>query len=69
MGYAFSRYKLEKDRARMHERMQGFPNTPAHHVVNEGGVVLKKQFTGFRKYYASNDEVIEWYRMMYPDAF
>lgn len=69
VGYAFSRYQVEKDRARMHERVSGFPNTPAHHVVNQGGVVVKKQFTGFKKYYKSNDEVLEWYRMMYPDAF
>ena len=42
VSYGAKRVKLENDRTKMHERMQGFPNTPAHHVSNEGGVVLKK---------------------------
>lgn len=69
VSYLFRRYNLEQDRARMHERMQGFENTPAHHVVNKGGVLLQKQFTGFRKYYKNQGELLEWYKMVYPQAF
>lgn len=34
ISYGFDKYQVEKDRAARHERMQGFPNTPAHHVNN-----------------------------------
>ena len=69
VGYLFNRYKVEKDRVKMHERMTGFPNTPAHHVANKGGVLLKKEFTGFKKYYKNHDEVMDWYKMVYPSQF
>lgn len=69
VGYLYNRYYLEKDRAKMHERMTGFPNTPQHHVVNKGGILLKKEFTGFKKYYKSHDELMDWYKMVYPKEF
>lgn len=34
VGYAFNRVALERDRAKMHERMSGFQNTLSHHVSN-----------------------------------
>jgi hypothetical protein len=34
VSYGFDKYQVEKDRARRHEKIQGFPNTPAHHVNN-----------------------------------
>ena len=67
--YFFRRYNLEQDRSKMHERMSGFENTPSHHVVNKGGVLLQKQFTGFKKYYKNQAELDEWYKMVYPSAF
>jgi len=56
VSYGVKRVKLEKDRARMTERMDGFPNRPAHHFHNRGGVVLEKQFVGFEKYHKNSDD-------------
>ena len=69
VGYAINRVALERDRAKMHERMTGFKNTLPHHVTNQGGVLLKKQFTGFKKYYKNQGEVLDWYKIVYPSEF
>jgi len=56
VSYGVKRVQLEKDRARMTERMDGFPNSPGHHFNNRGGVVLKKQFAGFEKYHKNSED-------------
>ena len=49
--YLYRRWSVEVDRSRRTDRMNGCPSTPAHHFVNRGGVVVKKDFVGFQKYY------------------
>lgn len=40
--YASNRYKVERDRARMTARMDGYKNIPGHHFHNRGGVIVLK---------------------------
>jgi len=42
---------------------------PAHHYENHGGVVMKKRFVGFEKYYRNSNEMMAWYKKAYPTAF
>lgn len=67
--YIVKKLAVESDRSRMTERLNGFPGVPAHHFHNRGGVVVKKEFTGFEKYYQNSDDVYEWYKMAYPAKF
>lgn len=64
--YAFNKYKVEVDRARRTARMEGYKDMPAHWFHNRGGVVILKEFTGFRKYFKNGDEMMEWYYQVYP---
>lgn len=66
LSYGVRRIQLESDRARMTERLDGFPNSPGHHFNNRGGVVVRKQFTGFEKYHASSDDYMAWFHKAYP---
>ena len=51
-SWAYRRYLVEVDRARRTARGDGYPDEHApHHFHNRGGVVVKKEFTGFEKYY------------------
>ena len=42
---------------------------PAHHFENHGGVLIKKKFAGFEKYYRNGEETMAWYRKAYPKIF
>ena len=66
VSYGWKRVQREKDRARMTDRLDGYPNQPAHHFNNRGGVVVRKQFTGFEKYHASSDDYMAWLNKAYP---
>lgn len=65
-SYGVKRVQLEYDRARMTDRLDGFPNALGHHFNNRGGVVVKKQFTGFEKYHASSEDYMVWLNKAYP---
>lgn len=69
LSYAYNRSKIEMDRARRTARIEGYKKYPAHHFHNRGGVIVHKQFVGFSKYYSTGDEMMEWYKMVYPDKF
>jgi len=66
--YAKNRYYLETDRARMTERLSGFPSyaDKPHHFINRGGVLIMKEFIGFEKYHSNGEEMMNWYKMAYP---
>jgi hypothetical protein len=66
-SYAYNKIWVERDRARRTARMNGYKDLPAHWFHNRGGVIVMKQFTGFQKYYKNGDEMMDWYRMVYPD--
>uniref|UniRef100_A0A7S3CSE1 J domain-containing protein n=1 Tax=Strombidium rassoulzadegani TaxID=1082188 RepID=A0A7S3CSE1_9SPIT len=65
--YAQRKYNVEKDRARMTERLSGYQHYPAHHFHNRGGVIVLKDFVGFEKYYQNADALSAWYRKVYPN--
>lgn len=65
INYAIGRVQLEYDRARMRDRIDGFPNQPAHHFNNRGGVLVHKQFQGFEKYHESYDSYKKWFGTAY----
>lgn len=65
-SYASKVYYREQRRSRRTARMDGYKDYPAHWFHNNGGVVVLKQFTGFRKYYKNGDEMMDWYKMVYP---
>jgi len=67
--WAVKKVQVEKDRARMTARMEGYKNMPAHWFHNRGGVVVLKDFTGFEKYYQNGDAMMKWYKMAYPQTF
>ena len=67
--YAVRKVQVEKDRARMTARKEGYKNMPAHWFHNRGGVVVLKDFTGFEKYYQNGDSMMAWYKMAYPKTF
>ena len=64
--YVYKKYYVEVDRSRRTERMNGYKNEVAHHFHNRGGVVIKEQFVGFRKYFKNGDEMMSWYKQVYP---
>ena len=67
--YANRKFYVERNRLRRTERMEQIENIPAHHVSNHGGVVFKKRFLGFEKYYRNGDENWRWYQKAYPRIF
>jgi len=50
----------------MTARLNGYRNMPGHHFNNRGGVVVKKDFTGFEKYFTNSDAQMEWLKKAYP---
>lgn len=67
-SYAVKKFQVEKDRARMTARMEGYKGMPGHHFHNRGGVVVMKDFVGFEKYYQNNDDMMAWYKRVYPNV-
>ena len=67
VSYAVQRMYLERDRARMTARLEGYKNMPPHHFNNRGGVVVLKDFVGFEKYYQNNEKLFDWYKVAYPN--
>jgi len=66
VSYGVKKFKVEKDRARMTARMEGYKNMPGHHFNNRGGVVVLKDFVGFEKYYKNGDDMMAWYKKTFP---
>jgi hypothetical protein len=66
-SYIFRKYYVEQDRARMNARLEGYPNELGHHFHNRGGVVVKKDFVGFEKYFQNGTRQIEWLYKVYPN--
>ena len=66
VSYGSSVYRREGLRQRMHARYEGYKDIPAHHFHNRGGVVVLKDFVGFEKYYKNSDDMMNWYKMVYP---
>ena len=69
LSYGLNKYQVEKDRARMTARMEGYKNIPGHHFHNRGGVVVLKDFVGFEKYYKNGDDMMNWYEKVFPQQF
>ena len=67
--YAKARLQVELDRWHMWDRRENLSEMPAHHFHNRGGVLIRKQFMGFEKYYQNNEDLKSWYAKAYPDAF
>lgn len=68
IAYAKKLYKREKLRAHMNERLpEKLVNAPAHHFVNRGGVLIKKEVEGFAKYFNNDKELVDWYKKVYPE--
>jgi curved DNA-binding protein CbpA len=65
-SYAYKKLRVERDRARMTARMNGYQNYPGHWFHNRGGVVVMKEFVGFTKYYKNEEDLFKWYKMVYP---
>ena len=65
---AFSKvYKREEARAVRAERHpENLINMPAAHFRNRGGVLMKKEFDGFTKYFTSQGEHDDWFNMAFP---
>ena len=67
LTYGINRFSVEKDRARMTQRLNGYEGIPAHHFHNRGGVIVMKEFNGFEKYYKNGDQMMSWYKKVYPE--
>ena len=66
----YSLYRREKLRAHRTARLpENLEKAPAHHFVNRGGVLLKKEFVGFAKYFQNDKELTAWYKKVYPSLF
>ena len=66
--YTFSKlYKRELGRQHLNDMLpENIANKPAHHFVNRGGVLIKKEFVGFAKYFKNDKETTDWYYKVYP---
>lgn len=63
-------YQRERMRAHRTERLpENLEKAPAHQFVNRGGVLLKKDFVGFAKYFQNDKELTAWYKKVYPSLF
>jgi curved DNA-binding protein CbpA len=61
-------YKREQMRSHRTERLpENLSEKPAHHFVNKGGVLVKKEFIGFARYFKNDKELTEWYHKVYPE--
>jgi curved DNA-binding protein CbpA len=66
----YSLFKREKMRANRTSRLpENLEKAPAHHFVNRGGVLMKKEFVGFAKYFQNDKELTAWYKKVYPTLF
>ena len=63
--------KAEVERRRLHrlDRMSNIEKMPAHHFVNRGGVLIKKEVEGFEKYHQNLDSLMSWYKRAFPQGF
>lgn len=68
VNYAVKKAQVEYDRARQTERIDGYASIPGHHFNNRGGVLVRKQFTGFEKYHASSEDYMTWFNKAYKNA-
>ena len=61
-------YNRERLRAHRNARDQrNLYDKPYYHYVNKGGVLLRKEFEGFQKYFKNDSEVTEWLYKAYPN--
>ena len=67
--YSWNKIYVERDRWMRWERLESLADLPAHHFHNRGGVLIKKQFTGFEKIHKNKEDVVDWYRKAYPALF
>ena len=67
--YLYRKFLVERDRLRLWNRKENISEMPAHHFENHGGVLIKKKFVGFEKYYRNGDDTIAWYKKAYPRIF
>lgn len=66
--YAYKRYDIESQRAHRAERAN-IESLPAHHFNNRGGVVLKKEFIGFGRYFKDEADQMQWLHQAYPSIY
>ena len=60
-------YYREQGRLLQAERHpENIGSLPAHHFSNRGGVLIKKEFEGFAKYFKNDEELTDWYWRVYP---
>ena len=69
VGYMAKKYWYERARLLQWERLDKIEELPAHHFNNRGGVLIKKEFVGFEKYYRNDEALMNWYKKVYPSAF
>jgi len=63
-------YSRERNRIHRTERLpENLSQQPSHHFVNRGGVLIKKEFVGFSKYFQNDKELTNWFERSYPDVF
>lgn len=70
LGFYIGERIYNRERGRIHrtERMpENLEKAPAHHFVNRGGVLMRKEFLGFSKYFKNDHELTQWYNKVYPD--
>lgn len=61
-------YTRERKRAHRTDRLpDNLEKLPSHHFVNRGGVIMKKEFLGFAKYFKNDQELTKWYNKVYPE--
>ena len=71
VALTYIKSKVEVERRRQHriDRMANIENMPAHHFVNRGGVLIKKEVEGFEKYHKNLDSLMSWYKRAFPQGF
>jgi curved DNA-binding protein CbpA len=70
IAYYYARRVYERERMRMvrnQRQPESLYDLPSHHFVNRGGVLIKKEFVGFAKYFKNDKELTDWYWKVYPD--
>jgi hypothetical protein len=67
--YTYNRLGVEAKRWHRHERRVELKDLPAHHFTNKGGVLVKKEFVGFNKYFTDGENQMEWLRQAYPAIY
>ena len=71
IGYWFAKNVYLREKFRWHQAERhpdNLSSAPAHHFVNRGGVLLKKEFVGFEKYFKNDKQLSQWYSKVYPDV-